>query len=164
MDNGLYLETKAKLLEQLKIDLADDYTAAEYVTEEESEIPGGEVAVMFDSLGMNSNEALAEIFFLPDDAEDAAVCYFECVMIISDSLDDADMQALNLACAQANSISPAGSFIIDDENGRLLFKLGVPVPTVLDEDSVYAQMNAAVGSALSIVDRSIDELVGLVGE
>ena len=155
------LQIRARLLEQLKDDLTEDYTAAEYISEEESGIPAGEVTVMFDTLGINSNDIFGEIFFLPDADDDAAVSYFECVLLISDTLDNADMPALSAECVKQNNASPAGYFYVDEENGRLLYKLGVPVSSDSEEAAVYKEMNMAVGCALSIVDRSVDELIVL---
>lgn len=161
MGNDKNPETRARLLEQLKNDLAEDYIAAEYIDADECGITAGEVTVMFDSLGMESNEAFGELFFLPDENEEADTGYFECVLLISDSLENADIKALNSACTKANHTCPAGLFYVDEENGRLLFKMGVPFPNATDEDTLYEEMNTVVGTSLSIVDSSIDEFLEL---
>ncbi len=164
MEKDKILQIRAQLLEQLKNDLIVDYFAAEYISEEESGIPCGEITVMFNSLGMNSNEAFGELFFAPDADEESSVSYFECVILISDSLENADMAALKAACAKHNLTSPAGFFFVDEEGNRLVFKLGIPFSKRFEEDVLFEEMNIAVGNALDIVDRAIDELLDIAEE
>ena len=94
--------------------------------------------------------------------EDAEVSYFICAMLIADDLENADMEALNKAVSKLNHTSPVGVFYVDYEGGRLLYKLGVPLPSEIKEDDLYEEMNIVIGNALSIVDPALDELMGIV--
>ena len=156
------LKMKGMLLERLTDDLKSDLIAAEYTSEEESGLAGGLVSAMFDSLGMSSGSVFGEMFFMPDPDEDAEVAYFICAMLISDDLENADMETLNKAVSRLNHTSPAGVFYVDYDGGRLLYKLGVPLPAEIKEEDLYEEMNIVVGNALSILDPSLDELMGII--
>ena len=154
-------QLKGKLLERLRDDFRDDSIAAEYTPQEENGIPGGIVAVMFDSMGMSSSDVFGDIFFMPDQDENAEVAYFECALVLTEDLSGADEEALMAALGRLNHTSPVGVFYVDPDADRLLYKLGVPLPADMDEDTLYNEMNIVIGNAVSIVDSSLDELLAI---
>ena len=89
-----------------------------------------------------------------------APCYPSLILQNRDAV--ADMETLNKAVSRLNHTSPAGVFYVDYDGGRLLYKLGVPLPAEIKEEDLYEEMNIVVGNALSILDPSLDELMGIV--
>ena len=164
MEQESRAELRARLLERLRDEFRDDHIAAEYTPEEENKVQGGILAAMFDSMGESLNDVFGELFFMPDPDETAEVQTFVCAILISDDLDNADMPALYKACAKLTHTAPAGVFYVDEEGGRLIYKLGVPLKAELPDTELYDEMNIVVGNAMGIVDRSVDELLTIVDQ
>ena len=159
MDIEKIKSDRHELLERLQAALQEELVACE-LREAENEGEPEILRVVFDELGQdNEDGALGEFFFLPPGSEEDEVQHFSAVLTIADDIDKSKLPELYEAMSHINYEIPCGSFCIDKEGENLVYRLTTPLPTAVEGDELFNQMNVCMANALVSADMYMDILV-----
>ena len=142
------------LLEALNQELNESMVAA--VLHKEEGAPEM-VSAMLDELGDGNGdlEIIGDFYFRPLQGEDDPVQVFISVITISDELPPERLPALYEAISYVNFNLPAGCFSIDKDHRFLCYVLSTLMPSDLEDEAIFEEIDLSVGNAFAISDGYI---------
>ena len=155
------INQRHKVLEKIQDDMNEHLIAAQLVSPETEETP--EVLnVVLDGIGFEGEEAIGEFCFIPMASDEAEVQYFTSVISIADEIEDDTLSALFEAMSYINFSVTCGSFSIDMNHSFLVYKLTVPMPVDISDETLYDQVNLYMGTATAMADQYMDLLLRMI--
>ncbi len=139
----------------------NDAQIAAMISDEDGIIPETVNAVL-DEIGDTTDEARGQFFFKPLVTDEDQVQYFTSLIIISNEIPKDRLGELYEAMSYLNISLPTGCFAIDKDHGFLAYILSIPLPTYLDREELFRQVDMSTGQAFSIVDRHMGILLDIL--
>ncbi len=161
MDKEKIRQQREKLLQRANEELKDELIPSVLKDKEESGIEDGELAILFDELGLNDDEAFGAFVFSPVITDDDEVQYFNCVIVLTQDIDREKLPLLYEAFAYINFYIPYGSFAIDGDNESIVYRYTQALPIRMKDEDLYAQIQIAMGNAISMADSNINLVLSL---
>lgn len=144
--------SRHKILEALNQELNESGIAA--VVRKEEGAPEM-ISAMLDELGDGDRDIIGDFYFRPIQSEDNPAQIFTAVFTITDQIPKERLQALYEAISYANFSLFAGCFSIDKDHRFFCYTLNTLLPTDLDDEQTFRQIDLAVGNALFYADSYI---------
>lgn len=161
MDIEKIKKQREKLLQKANEELKDELIPSVIKDKEESGIEDGILAILFDELGSNSDEAFGEFFFSPVITDEDEVQYFNCVIVLTQDIDKDKLPLLYEAFAYINFYIPYGAFAIDADHESIVYRYTQALPIRMKDEDLYAQIQIAMGNAISMADSNINLVLSL---
>ncbi len=161
MDRNKIKQQREKLLKKACDELTEEMIPALFKDKEESGIEDGELAILFDELGSNNDEAFGEFFFNPIMSDEDAVQYYTCLIILTEEVDKDKLPLLYEALTFINYYLPFGCFAIDGDNESIVYKYVQALPINMKDDALYEQIQIAMGNAITIADSNINLVLSI---
>ncbi len=160
MDRAKIEKERQEILSRLEEDLQEELIPAKLVKGENDDDPYV-LNVLFDSLGVEEDEAYGEFLFYPFDTDEDAVQFFGGIITLTEDLPEEHLPELFEAISYINCTLPTGHFAISHEKNSLAYILTVPLPFELTGELLYKEVNAVLGSSVLSVDTYMDLLTSV---
>lgn len=161
MDRSKLKLQREKLLKKANEELTGEMIPSMFKDKEESGIEDGELAILFDEMGLHEDEAFGEFFFSPIVTDEDEVQYFNCLIVLTEEIDKEKLPVLYEALAYINFYIPYGSFGIDADNESIVYRYTQALPIKMKDDDLYEQIQIAMGNAITMADSNINTILSL---
>ena len=158
-DKDKIAKDRHEVLERMNEELATAEVPAEILVSEAVENGPEILTVDLYQLGAASDEVLGEFYFTPLATENDKVGYFNCVITLSEELEQAYLGKLYEAVAVLDFHLMLGSFGVSADGAFLSYKLTVPYALDMDKDTLFETVNIATGNAIAVCDQWTDMML-----
>ena len=149
-DLGKLKELRHELLVKMEADFREELIPA--VLAEEAEGQPEILTVLFDSLAKEGAGAEGEFLFMPA-AEDDELQYFTSIINLAEEYAEETENELYASMAVLNFYLTVGTFAVEPQTGRLIYKNAVSMKLPGDAEEMEEQMNRSMSSAVLMIDR-----------
>ncbi|MBO6115277.1 MAG: hypothetical protein J6N21_02950 [Butyrivibrio sp.] len=155
-DKKIINKDRKEILKKMKTDLDETQFSSEIIVPEGVKNAPEILTIDMYEMGVGNDEALGEFYFTPLVTDEDKTGFFNCVITLSETLDETNLANLYEALTVLNFHLLSGSFGVDMNRNYLAYKLTVPYPLDMKKDSLSDLVNVTMGNAFMICDQWID--------
>lgn len=112
-------------------------------------------------VGLKGDEVLGEYYFLPDKNEEQDYHNMVFVLMLLDDLKEEHLADVIRAISVVNFLLPRGAFVVDEENGTLMYRYVAAFPAKEPEEEMFSLAKFHIAFSVQLVSRWLDPLMAL---
>ena len=112
-------------------------------------------------VGLKGDEILGEYYFLPDKNEEQDYQSMVFALTLMDDLKKEHMEDVIKAISVLNFILPKGAFVVDEDNGLLMYRYVASFPAEESEEEMFSLARFHIAFSVQLVSMWLDPLMTL---
>ena len=112
-------------------------------------------------VGLKGDEIMGEYYFLPDKNEEQNYQSMVFALTLMDDLEKEHMEDVIKAISVVNFILPKGAFVVDEDNGLLMYRYVAAFPAEESEEEMFSLARFHIAFSVQLVSMWLDPLMTL---